>query len=284
MNLWLARLIVAVSALLAALPAGAGTLDQIKEKHRIAIGIRETAPPMSYRDQEGKPAGYSVELCQKIVENIGRELGVGDIAIDYVAVTADDRFKAVRSGRIDIECGVTTVTLSRQKEVDFSYFTFITGTELLAKSQAQIRSVNDTANKKVAVIGGTTTEAALTRALSAGNIKAELVRVKDHKEGMDALRSGRADAYAADGVVLIGLALGSPDLDLTVSNDPLSYEPYALMVRRNDPDFRLAVNRALVVLFRSGAVYDVFEHAFGRFLASPGPALKALYAIESIQD
>jgi glutamate/aspartate transport system substrate-binding protein len=285
MNLLLVRLAAVAAALLVAVPASAGTLDKIKESHRIAIGIRETAPPISYRNKEGQPAGYSVELCRRVVEGIGKQLGVAEIAIDYVPVTADDRIEAVRSGRIDIECGITTVTLSRQEQVDFSYFTFVTGTELLSRADDQIYSVSQLANKKVAVIAGTTNEAALTGALRDGNIQAEMVKVKDHKEGVEAVRSGRAAAYAADGVVLLGLALTTPsDLALTMSNEPLSYEPYALMMRRGDADFRLAVNRVLVALFRSGEIEQIFEHAFSPFMAHPGPVLKALYAIEAIQD
>jgi glutamate/aspartate transport system substrate-binding protein len=283
-------LVMAVVMLLAlALPVAAlaaepgGTLKAIKDRKSIVLGHRESSWPFSYVDN-GKPAGYSVDLCVKVAESIGTQLGVPGLTTKWVKVTPEDRMKAVADGTVDLECGSTTATLSRSEQVDFSVTTFVDGGSLLATDASAVDGVKDLAGKRVAVVPGTTTQTALLAALKQYVITPQIVPVKDHAEGLAALERGTADVYASDRVILIGLGRRSTlRSKLSLSTQLFSYEPYALMLRRGDADFRLAVNRALSRLFRSEDIVRLYEKWFGD-LGKPSPALVLMYAISAIPD
>jgi len=284
-----ARAVVAmVSVLGLALPVMAaeptGTLKKIKDRKTIVLGHRESSRPFSFVDDEGKPAGYSVDLCVRIAEAVQKDLALPNLAVKWVKLTPENRLKAVADGAVDLECGSTTATLSRQQQVDFTITTFLDGGSLLAMDAAGIESVKDLAGKRVGIVAGTTTEQALAAALRQYVISPKMVVVKDHAEGLAALENGTVDAYASDRVILIGLGRRSKDVSkLAVSTQLFSYEPYALALRRGDADFRLATNRALSRLFRSEDIVRIYDKWFGD-LGKPSLALMLMYGMTAIPE
>jgi glutamate/aspartate transport system substrate-binding protein len=260
------------------------TLEKIKKAKTITMGYRESSFPFSFIGEDKKPAGYSVDLCTRIAAGIQQQLGLSDLASKWVIVTPENRLAMVTNGTVDLECGSTTNTLSRQEQVDFSYMTFVDGGSLLVSSNANISRLSDIAGKRVAVVPGTTTEKVMAEALQKANLKVQMVKVKEHAEGIAALEKGTADAYASDRVILIGLAMTSKDpAKLALADQYFSYEPYGLMLRRGDAEFRLAVNRVLARLYRSGEIVQVYERWFGSFDRTSN-LLQAMYLLHSIPE
>jgi ABC-type amino acid transport substrate-binding protein len=261
-----------------------GTLRKIKTTNTITLGYREASRPFSFVGDDGKPAGYSVDLCARIAESIGAELGLPKLQTRWVKVIVADRMQAVVKGTIDLECGSTTASLSRQAEVDFSLMTFIDGGSLLATDASGISGVASLGGKRVAVIPGTTTEKALAEALNKRRIDATMVSVKDHDAGVAALDAGAADAYASDRVLLIGIGRTAKLRDkLTLVNEFFSYEPYGFMLRRNDAAFRLSVNRALAALYRSRDVVPIYTKWFGS-IDTAGSLIGAMFLINGLPE
>src|SRR5262245_12025551 len=260
------------------------TLKKVKESGTLAIGYRESSVPFSFVDTEKKPAGYSVDLCKRIAASIQQQLGLANLQIKWVPVTPEDRITSVANGSVDIECGSTTNTLGRQEQVDFTNMTFVDGSSLLVTADSGIRRVTDLAGKRVAVIPGTTTEKALAGALKKGGVNAQIINVKEHIEGLRLLDGGGADAYASDRTLLIGLAIQSQDIKkLRMADEYLSYEPYGFMVRRNDAAFRLAANRVLARLYRTGEIEQLYETWFGA-LGLPSTLLQAMYLLNGLPE
>jgi ABC-type amino acid transport substrate-binding protein len=215
---------------------------------------------------------------------VQKQLGLANLKLEWVPVTAENRIDMVAQGKVDIECGTTTASLSRQERVDFSLMTFVDGAGLLTTKAANLRGPADLSGKRIAVIPGTTTEKALAAYLKAGFIDAQVIRVNGPAEGLSALERGSADAFASDRGVLIGLAVTSKDpARFVLPNLEFSYEPYGLMLRRNDAAFRLAVNRALAGLYRSGGIATIYERWFGAF-GKPGQALQAMYLLNGLPE
>jgi ABC-type amino acid transport substrate-binding protein len=261
-----------------------GTLKKIKTSETFTIGYREAAPPFSFPGPDKRPVGYSIDLCMHVASAIQKQLGLANLKLSWVPVTAENRIQMVAQGKVDIECGTTTATLSRQEQVDFSLMTFVDGGSLLTTSNINLRGPSDLAGKRIAVIPGTTTEKALAEFLKTEFISAETVRVKDHLEGLAALEKGLAEAFASDRGTLIGIAVTSKDpTRFNLANVLFSYEPYGLMVRRNDGAFRLAVNRALAELYRSGGFVPIYERWFGAF-GKPTPAIQAMYMLNGLPE
>ena len=262
--------------------AQADTLAKIKESGTIVIGHRTASPPFSVVDQSGKAVGYSIDLCKRIAAAVKDELGLNGIKIDYVPVTAENRFSMVRQGKVDIVCGSTTNTLKRRERVAFTLLTFITGAEMLVRTGSGIDKLKDLKGKKVGVVKGTTTETGLTKALKQQFINAQVVIVKDHDEGLKALEDSKIDAYTTDRIILIGLARGARDPSkLMLTNRLYSFEPYALVVRRDDPDFRLIADRTLASLYRSRRIVEIYRKWFGK-IGRATDLLKALYILQGI--
>jgi ABC-type amino acid transport substrate-binding protein len=261
-----------------------GTLDKIKTTKTITMGYRESSFPFSYLGEDKQPTGYSVELCRRIATDIRQQLALADLSVKWLAVTPENRITMVSNGTIDLECGSTTSTLSRQERVDFSYMTFVDGGSLLVSTKANIKRLSDLAGKRVAVVPGTTTEKVMAEALQKANLKVQMLNVKEHAEGIAALENGKADAYASDRVILIGLAMTAKDpTTLAIADQYFSYEPYGLMLRRGDADFRLAVNRVLARLYRSGEIVPVYERWFGSFERTSN-LLQDMYLLHSIPE
>jgi ABC-type amino acid transport substrate-binding protein len=264
-------------------PSSKSTLDRIKAGKTITMGYRQSSIPFSAAGPDGKPAGYSIDLCNRVATDLKRDLAIPDLTVKWVPVTVENRIAAVRDGTIDLECGSTTNTLSRQAEVDFSLTTFVTGGSLLAMREAT-KTLTDLKGLRIAVIPGTTTERVLKEAMKDAPGQVSLIPVKDHAEGRSAIENNTADAYASDRDILIGLALTAANPSKFALGDRyFSYEPYALMLRRGDVDFRLAVNRSLARLYRSGEVLDIYQRWFGS-LGSPTALLLATYAIEGLPE
>jgi len=261
-----------------------GTLQRVAQTKSIRLGYLKEAIPFSFAEVPGKPLGYSIDLCNRVVASIQDQLGLSDLDIQWVEVTTANRFERVADGTIDLECGTSTNTVGRQKKVDFSLMTWVDGASFMVKADQPARRLPDLAGKKVAVMGGTTTEKALRVALTKNHIKAEIILVKEHLDGLNALDRGTADAYASDRTVLIGLALAvASQMPVALADEQFSYEPYGLTLRRNDADFKQAVNQALAALYRNMGVLEVYERWFGK-LGKPSPLLLAMYALNGLPD
>ena len=279
-------LLAAVSlALPLCLPAGAQTLDKVRKSGVITLGYIDGAAPFSYADGNGQPQGYSIELCNAVADGVAAQLKRQNLKVRWVKLTIQDRIDAVRTGKVDLECSTTTWTLSRQQLVDFSLMTFVDGGSLLVKSDAEFGKLADLDGKRIAVIKGTTTERALRDALTRRTAKAELVSIKTRDEGLTLLREGQVDALASDRTALIGVVVmsGRGGGQYKLLDQDFSIEQYALMLRRNDADFRLAVNRELARVYRSGEI----EKIYGRWLGPLGPPsvlLSATYFIQNLAE
>jgi glutamate/aspartate transport system substrate-binding protein len=261
-----------------------GTLKKIKDSGTITIGYREQSVPFSFKGTDGKPAGYSVDLCQRIATGVQQQLKLPKLDVKWVAVTPETRVSSVVNGTIDLECGSTTNSLSRQEQVDFSHMTFVDGGSLLVKTSQKLAAFQDLSGKKIGVVPGTTTETAVTNALQKAFVTAQIVPVKDHREGLSALDAGTIDAYASDRTILIGLAVTANDpTQYAIAEQYLSYEPYGFMLKRGDAPFRLAVNRVLSSLYRSGEIMQIYGRWFGK-LGQPGNMLVAMYALHALPE
>jgi ABC-type amino acid transport substrate-binding protein len=278
------RILLLAALLLAAPLAGAQTLDKIRKSGSITLGYRPDAVPFSFTGANERPQGFSVDLCERVVAGIARSLKLPPLKTVWVPVTAQSRIDQVASGKVDLECGTTTVTLGRQARVDFSLITFLDGGGFLARAGGTPpRSLRDMPGVRVAVSAGTTTEKSLRKLVADSGAGAEVVTVGSHVEGVNLLLDGKVAMYAADRTVLIGLAVnaGGPSR-LQLLDVMFTYEPYALVMRR-DPDFRLAVNRQLAEVFREGEIQAVYRKWFGQF-GEPAELLRALYVIQSFQE
>ena len=237
------------------------TLAKIKSSKSITLAYAQNAAPFSFDDTKTfSPAGFSISLCEGIVAQIQRQLGLDALKINWVAGTTPERLAMVAEGKADMECGVTTNTLKRQEKVDFSTVTFLQTGALLVRADGGVKKAADLAGKKLSVVAGTTTERRVTEALASAKIAAEVVPFKDREDAFKALEDGKVQALAGDRIVLVGLvARDSSRTRFALLDQDFSLEPYAFALRRGDPDFRLAVNRALAVTYRSGAIASVFD-------------------------
>ncbi|GMQ77380.1 MAG: amino acid ABC transporter substrate-binding protein [Gammaproteobacteria bacterium] len=273
---------VAFATMFIASSVSAGTLERVRDSGVFKIGYRTDAAPYAYKTALGEAAGYSVDLCRAVAVTVKQSLGLKDISITYVPVTAENRFKAVQDGRIDILCGATTATLSRRELVDFSLGTFIDGASVMLLANGP-GGFNELAGKNVGVRGGTTTEDGLRNTLKKLSVDAKVVPVKSHDDGLSKLEKGELSAYFADRAILLFLVARSPAPDkLRVAADYYSFEPYALAVHRGDDDFRLLVDRALSRLYRGGGIVRIFKNSFGN--AEPSDVLKSLYLINALPE
>lgn len=280
----LLSLLLSLTAFVTDADAASGTLERIAKSGVIRLGYLEAASPFSLSEGGKPPVGYSIELCDRVVESLRSQLKLPALKQQWVKVTLQDRMQAVREGKIDLECGTTTVTLSRQEGVDFSLMTFVDGGSMLVKPGAGLGRMADFGGKRIAVVTGTTTTEALRTELKRLGITAQVVPVADERKGMALLSAGEVDAYASDRLVLIGLALnGQGGEGFRLIDEDFSIEPYALVMRRDDHDFRLAVNRALARVYRSGEITKIYDTWLGK-LGRPGVLLSALYVLQAVPE
>jgi glutamate/aspartate transport system substrate-binding protein len=263
-----------------------GSLKKIKDAGTITIGHREASTPFSFLDANKQPAGYAIDLCLKIADEVKTILQKPDLAVKYALVNAQTRIPMVVDGSVDLECGSTTNTLARQQQVDFSAVYFTTGTRLLTWKANRAKEIENLAGKSVAVVGGSTNEKAVKALIDGGKVKnAKLVVVKDYAEGVALVEARKADAFATDDIVLFGLlAKSAKKKDLHVVGRFLTYDPYGVMFRRNDPDFRLTVNKALARVFRSGEIAKIYVKWFDPIAVPMSPLLKAGFELQAIPE
>jgi len=278
-------LFLALLCVLAA-PAAAqsGTLDKIRKTGVITMGYVEGSAPFSFTNDGKQPQGYSVDLCRAVASGIRAQLKLASLETRWVPVTIQDRIEAVKSGRVDIECSTTTWTLSRQADVDFSLVTFVDGGSILARTESDAGRLSDFGGKRIAVITGTTTEKVLRETLARRSIKAEVVTVRTRDAGMQLLDQRKVDGFASDRIVLIGVVMtGKAKGTFKLLDEDFSIEPYALPLPRGDADFRLAVNRVLAGLYRSGGIDKIYNEWLGK-LGPPSLLLSAAFFIQSLAE
>ena len=241
-----------------------GTLKKVHDSGVITIAYREASFPFSFvRSGTAKPMGYSIDLCHGVVDEIARELNGAELRVDYVAVTSDTRIDAVKSGKADLECGSTTSNTERQKSVAFSPIVYVAGTKLLVKRGSGIRSYRDLRGKTLVVTSGTTNEAAMKALNDKYKLGITIVSARDHDESYTMLADGKADAFATDDVLLYGfIAEKKAEAAMQVVADFITYEPYGLMFRRDDPQMAAAVTRALTVMAHRHALADTYARWF----------------------
>jgi glutamate/aspartate transport system substrate-binding protein len=244
-----------------------GTLKKIKDSGTIALGYRESSLPFSYLNRRQQPIGYSIDLCREIVEDVSAELDGMEIKITFTPVTPDNRLQKVASGEIDLECGSTTANVQRRKEVAFSPIFFVAGTKLMVPKSSSISSYRDLAGKTAVVTSGTTNEAALRALSDKQKLGITIVTAPDHAQSLEMLISGKAAAFATDDVLLYGfIATAKNASDMKVVGEYLSYDPYGLVFRRDDPAFAAVVERTFSRMASERRLAELYNKWFLRRL------------------
>lgn len=285
------RILLAATAALATLcgPALAqdittGRLAAIAERGSIVLGHRESSVPFAYLDENQKPVGYSIDLCMAIVSEVEKTLGK-DLEVKFVPVTPQTRIALMANGTIDLECGSTTNNLTRQEQVEYLPVTFITGTQILVRADSGIKGIEGLEGLKIALAQGTTNERAIKAEMEARGLKIDILPVRDHAEGMLALETDRVDAYSTDHILLYGLIQKSRTPDaFAVVGEFLSYDPYALMVPRNESGFELVGKRALAALFRSGEINEIYDRWFGPMGIDQSDLLRSAFKLNALPE
>jgi glutamate/aspartate transport system substrate-binding protein len=269
-----------------------GTLKKIKDSKTITLGYRASSIPFSYLNRRGDPIGYSIDLCGVVVDETAKELQGVEIAVEYKKVTAETRISAVLSAEIDLECGSTTANFQRKREVSFSPIFFIAGTKLLVPRSSRINSYRDLLNKTVVVTAGTTNEAAVRAISDKQKLAINVIIGSDHAESFAMLKEGKADAFATDDVLLYGLVATTKSGDqYHVVGEYLSYDPYGLMYRKDDPDFAAVVDRTFSRLAQSRELVQLYNKWFqqrlptGERLDLPmSPQLEEIFRVQGVPE
>jgi glutamate/aspartate transport system substrate-binding protein len=270
----------------------AGTLKKIKDSKTVMLGYRASSIPFSYLNKLHQPIGYSIDLCNEVVREISSEFQGVEIGVSYKLVRAETRIPAVRSGEIDLECGSTTANFERKKQVAFSPIFFVAGTKLLVPRSSSIGSYRDLRDKSVVVTAGTTNEAAVRAISDKQNLGIKILGGKDHDESFAILKDGKADAFATDDVLLYGLVATNNSGDqFHVVGEFLSYDPYGLMYRKDDPDFAAVVDHAFSRLAQSRELVQLYNKWFqqrlptGERLNLPmSPQLEEIFRVEGVPE
>ena len=243
------------------------TLKRIQDKGTVTIGHRETSVPFSYIGDSNEPIGYSIDICMKIVDAIKTQLDNQNIKVKFVPVTGQTRIPLIANGTIDLECGSTTNNLTRQKQVEYLSTTFITGTKIASKKSAGVTEIESLEGKIIGLSSGTTNEKAIKAIIEEKGLNIKTVPVKDHSQGWLSLETDRIDAYGSDDVLLYGLISKSKDpSQFQVTGRFLSFDPYAIMVPRNDSTFERLGRVVMSDLMRSGEMEELYKKWF-----VPGP-------------
>lgn len=263
-----------------------GTLKRVAESGEFRIGYVPDAPPMSYDGEDGKPVGYSITLCRSIANAVRDRTGLEELKLSFIPLMLpEDRIAAVINHTIDIECGTSTVTLSRREKVDFTLMTYITGGAVLSLNGNAINSVEELGDKTIAVIRGTTTHTAIREYINNNEFKITLRIISTHSEGMELLNAGKVDGYASDRAMLVGQVVRSADRSrYTISRDVFSFEPYALMLARGDTEFRLVADRALAQLYGDARIQRIYHDWIGRYGEPMTPIVKAMYEFQAVGE
>lgn len=261
-----------------------GVLDRIKTTKTLTIAYSPNTYPISFKGDAGEPRGYSVDLCKRVAASIQRDLGLDKLEVRWIEGNTPRRLAAVTNGEVDMECGTSTVNLARQAQVDFSNIVFVESGGILTRADADIDDLSDLAGKRLAVIPQTTTEQRLRKELEKRLINAKLVPITDVKDGRERLVAREVDAVASDRLVLIGQVAEAGDtVDFAILETDFSLDPYAFALKRNDSDFRLAVNRGLARVYRSEEIDRIFARWFGDD-AEPTDLLATIFFLYGFVD
>jgi glutamate/aspartate transport system substrate-binding protein len=261
--------------------AAADTLGRIRAAKQINVAFSGDSLPFSFVDDKGQPAGFSIDLCKRVIAQIGRTTGLPDLKTNWLVGTVAERIAMVASGKADLDCANTSATLSRMESVDFSGLIFVDGGGFLVRADSPAKRFTDLAGKNIGVLAGTTTEKRLDEALKARLVNAKVTKLKDGSEGIAMLESGSLDAFASDKIKLVGLAAQAKDPNaLAMLQDDLSFEPYAFAMPRNDSAFRLQVNRALTQVYNSPELESIFTRWLGK-IGRPSGLLAAMYLLNT---
>jgi ABC-type amino acid transport substrate-binding protein len=263
------------------------TLKRVAETGEFRIGYVPDAPPLSFRDSENNAVGYSIDLCRRIASAVRDAAGLEEINIVFKPlVTMEDRISAVENGDVDIECGATTVTLSRRERVDFTLMTFITGSAVLSLKSDPIEGIDGLDSQKVAVLRGTTTESVMRSVNEVNGFNIKLRLIDSHDEGMELLNAGKVSGYASDRAMLIGQVFRNDNAtkEYALTSSVLSFEPYALMIPRGDTEFRLVADKALASLYRGLGIRRLYHNWFGRYGEPLSPIVEAMYEFQAVGE
>jgi glutamate/aspartate transport system substrate-binding protein len=260
------------AALAVSLPAGAqeltGTLKKIKETGTITVGHRESSIPFSYLDEKQQPVGYAMDLCMKVVEAVKAELKMPDLKVQLQPVTSANRIPLMQNGTIDLECGSTTNSVERQKQVSFGPTYFVINITAAVKKDSGINSITDLDGKTIATTSGTTSVAQLKKLEKLKNVDFREIYGKDHAESMQLLSTDRAVAFVMDDILLAGQIANQPNPgDYRILTEVLRTEPYSMMIRREDPQFKALVDKAVVNVYKSGDI----DKIYAKWFTSPIP-------------
>ena len=254
---------LALAALVATGAAQADTLKKIKDTGSVTMGVRESSGALSYTLGDGKYTGYHVEICSRALADIQKQLGLAKLDIKYQPVTSQNRIPLVQNGTVDIECGSTTNNATRQKDVSFAVTTFVEEVRIAVKANSGITSIAQLNGKKVATTTGTTSVQLLRKNERATNVNFEEVFGKDHSDSFLLLESGRADAFVMDGAILAGnIAKAKNPADFKIVGEVLSVEPIAIMMRKDDPGFKKAVDDSIKGMMKSGEIAKLWDKWF----------------------
>ena len=264
-RLWSLVLFLALPATIA-VAQESGTLKKIRESGAITLGVRDASIPFSFLDDQQNAVGYSVDLCNRVVEAVKRELKLPNLEVRKQVVTSSNRIPLIANGTVDLECGSTVNNIERQALVAFSVTTFLVNTKFIAKKASGIHSVNDLKGKTVVVTSGTNTLQKINAINAEKNLGMTILTGKDHPESFVFVETGRAVAFSEDDILLAGLAANSkaPDSFALVSIEGMAADPYALMLRREDPQFKRLVDSALIAVFKSGEIFAMYDKWFAK--------------------
>jgi len=276
--------VVVLVATGAAAQQAPNTLGKIKSAKAINVAYSADSLPFSFAEAGKEPQGYSIDICKRVIAQIGRAVSEPNLKVNWLAGSTPERLQMVASGKADIECANTTQTLARLANVDFSGLTFIDAGGFIVRTDTMINKLTDMGGKKIAVLKGTTTESRLKATLDRRLVNATIVPVDTGNQGIAMLDAGTVDAYAGDKIKLVGLALVSKDpAKLAMPAEELSYEPYAMALPRGDSALRLEVNRALTQVYLGGEIETIFGQWLGA-LGRPSALLTAMYLLYSIPE
>jgi glutamate/aspartate transport system substrate-binding protein len=272
-----------LAALACAISAQAQTLERIKKAGAINVAYSPDSLPWSFGDA-ADPKGYSIDLCKRVIAQIGRAVGEPNIKVNWIAASTPQRLIMIEGGRADLDCANTTQTLGRMARVDFSSLIFIESGGFITRADSPIRGLSDAGGKKIAVLKSTTTETRLRDALKKRLVNANVILIDDAVKGIEMMEMGSVDLYAGDKVKLVGLVATSKDpAKFAMLTDDISFEPYAFALPRNDSALRTEVNRALTQVYTSGEIEGIFNQWLGR-LGKPTNLLAAMFMLYAIPE
>jgi len=282
---WLVVIALALMATQAHAEDLYGTLKKIKDSGRMVIGRSENSVPFSFVDSSGKPIGYSIDICGRIAEGVRQELKMDKLDVQYVTIMGTTLIPLLVNGTIDIGCSTTTHNLTREKQVDFLATTYVTGNQLLVRKDSGIKEIEDLKGKRVAVNQGTTNEKIMKELDRQLGLGIRFLDTEDQPRGWLAFETGRVDCYVTDAVIEHGLIAKSKNPDqYAVVGRLLSFDPYSMVVRRDDSEFRRVGNKVLADLFRSGEIVQIYDKWLAPIAGPPSDELKMVWKVQALPN